>query len=68
MGSDEAEATSDEESLATTRKQQAQAVRKMETRVRELIEEFKQKYPQWQKSYNPVMRELDYRLERVEDI
>ncbi|KAL7903794.1 hypothetical protein GGI35DRAFT_291402 [Trichoderma velutinum] len=45
MGSDEAEATSDEESLAITRKQQA--VRKMETRVRELIQEFKQKYPQW---------------------
>lgn len=68
MGSDEAEATSDKESLAITRKQQAQAVRKIETQVRKLIKEFKQKYPQWQKSYNPIIRELNYRLKRVEDI
>lgn len=68
MGSDEAEATSDEESLAVMRKKQANDIRKMEIRVRELIEEFKQRYPQWQKSYNPVMRELDHRLEKVENI
>ncbi|KAL7940156.1 hypothetical protein V8C42DRAFT_356442 [Trichoderma barbatum] len=62
------EATSDEESLAVMRKKQAQDIRRMETRVRELIEEFKQRYPQWQKSYNPVIRELDHRLEKVENI
>ncbi|RSL86279.1 hypothetical protein CDV31_016424 [Fusarium ambrosium] len=63
---DEAEGTSDEESLVAMRSKQALAVRKMEARVRELIGEFQQRYPQWQKSYNSEMRELEYRLERVE--
>ncbi|RTE69499.1 hypothetical protein BHE90_016119 [Fusarium euwallaceae] len=63
---DEAEGTSDEESLGAIRSKQALAVRKMEARVRELIGEFQQRYRQWQKSYNSEMRGLEYRLERVE--
>jgi hypothetical protein len=39
-GSEEADATSDEESLAVMRRKQAQTVRNMEARVRELIGEF----------------------------
>jgi hypothetical protein len=65
-GSEEADATSDEERLAVMRRKQAQVVRNMEARVRELIGEFKRKHPQWQQSYNPIMRELDHRLERVQ--
>ncbi|KAH8654320.1 hypothetical protein BGZ61DRAFT_435165 [Ilyonectria robusta] len=65
-GSDEAEATSDEEGLVVMRKKQAQVVRNMETRVHELIEEFKRRYPQWKKSYDPILRKLNRRLERVE--
>lgn len=65
-GSNEAEATSDEESLVVMRRKQAQLVRKMETRVHELIEAYKRRYPQWEKSYDPVLRELNYRLEKVE--
>ncbi|KAH8661844.1 hypothetical protein BGZ61DRAFT_485346 [Ilyonectria robusta] len=65
-GSDEAEATSDEEGLVVMRKKQAQVVRNMETRVHERIEEFKRRYPQWKKSYDPILRKLNRRLERVE--
>jgi hypothetical protein len=65
-GSDEAEATSDEESLVVKRRKQAQAVRNMETRMHELIGAYKRRYPQWEKSYDPVLRELNHRLERVE--
>ncbi|RKK31201.1 hypothetical protein BFJ66_g15949 [Fusarium oxysporum f. sp. cepae] len=60
LGSDEAEATSYEESLVVMRRKQAQLVRKMETRVHELIEAYKRRYPQWEKSYDPVLRELNY--------
>ncbi|KAL7916938.1 hypothetical protein ACQKWADRAFT_308053 [Trichoderma austrokoningii] len=63
MGSDETEVTSDEESLASIRKKQAQVVQVMNTRVRKLIKEFDKRYPKWQKSYEPDIRELDYRLE-----
>jgi hypothetical protein len=66
LGSDEAEATSYEEILVVMRRKQAQLVRKMETRVHELIEAYKRRYPQWEKSYDPVLRELNYRLEEVE--
>ena len=64
--SDEAEATSDEESLAMMRKQQAQEVRRMDQRVRDLVGQFQRKYPHWRKAYNTDMRELDQRLEKVE--
>ncbi|KAL7940579.1 hypothetical protein V8C42DRAFT_349396 [Trichoderma barbatum] len=63
--SGETETTSDEESLAGMRKEKAQAVQKMNARVRELIDEFKLRYPRWQKSYDPDIKELDYRLERA---
>ncbi|KAF5660630.1 AT DNA-binding motif [Fusarium denticulatum] len=65
-GDDEAEASSDEESLVVTRKKQAQVVRMMETRVHELIEAHYRRYPQWKKCYDPELRELNYRLEKVE--
>ncbi|KAL6790177.1 hypothetical protein GGI42DRAFT_365675 [Trichoderma sp. SZMC 28013] len=63
--SEEGEITSDEESLAGMRKEKAQAVQKMNARVRELIDEFKLRYPRWQKSYDADIKELDYRLERA---
>ncbi|KAI3584150.1 hypothetical protein IWW34DRAFT_245739 [Fusarium oxysporum f. sp. albedinis] len=63
---EETEATSDEESLVVMRKKQAQVVRHMETRVHELIEAHYQRYPQWKKCYDPQLRELNYRLEKVE--
>ncbi|KAG6998834.1 hypothetical protein FocnCong_v013541 [Fusarium oxysporum f. sp. conglutinans] len=65
-GGEEGEATSDEESLGIMRKKQAQVVRNMETRVHELIEAHYRRYPQWKKCYDPELRELNYRLEKVE--
>jgi uncharacterized coiled-coil protein SlyX len=65
-GQEEAEAMSDEESLAAMRTQQAEAIRKMDARVRVLVGEFQKRYPQWQKAFNPAMREIDNRLEKVE--
>jgi hypothetical protein len=65
-GVEEVEATSDEESLVVMRKKQAQVVRNMEARVRELIEAHYRRYPQWKKCYDPELRELNYRLEKVE--
>jgi hypothetical protein len=63
---EEAEYTSDEESLVIMRKKQAQAVRHMESRLHELIEAYGRRYPQWKKHYNPELRELNCRLEKVE--
>jgi hypothetical protein len=63
---EEAECTSDEESLVVMRKKQAQVVHMMETRVHELIEAHYRRYPQWNKCYDPELRELNYRLEKVE--
>ncbi|KAF5975172.1 hypothetical protein FBULB1_7528 [Fusarium bulbicola] len=63
---DEAEASLDEESLVVMRKKQAQVVRMMETRVHELIEAHYRRYPQWKKCYDPELRELNDRLEKVE--
>ncbi|WKT53662.1 hypothetical protein QSH57_004246 [Fusarium oxysporum f. sp. vasinfectum] len=65
-GDEEAEHTSDEESLVIMRKKQAQVVRHMESRVHELIEAYSRRYPQWKKHYDPELRELNYRLEKVE--
>ncbi|KAL5610562.1 hypothetical protein FOBRF1_006679 [Fusarium oxysporum] len=65
-GGEEAEASSDEESLVVMRKKQAQVVRMMETRVHELIEAHYRRYPQWKKCYDPELRELNFRLEKVE--
>jgi hypothetical protein len=48
-GGEEAEATSDEESLFIMRKKQAQVVRNMETQVHRLIEAHYRRYPQWKK-------------------
>ncbi|KAK2474831.1 hypothetical protein H9L39_14791 [Fusarium oxysporum f. sp. albedinis] len=59
LGSDEAEATSYEEILVVMRRKQAQLVRKMETRVHELIEAYKRRYPQWEKAV-PVGKEKCY--------
>ncbi|CAG1960157.1 unnamed protein product [Fusarium graminearum] len=64
-GDEGAEYTSDEESLVTMRKKQAQAVRYMESRLYELIEAYGRRYPQWKKHYDPELRELNYRLDRV---
>ncbi|RBR24094.1 uncharacterized protein FIESC28_03093 [Fusarium coffeatum] len=63
---EEAECTSDEESLVMMRKKQAQVVRNMETQVHELIEAHYRRYPQWKKCYDPELRELNYRLAKVE--
>ncbi|KAH7111566.1 hypothetical protein EDB81DRAFT_894279 [Dactylonectria macrodidyma] len=66
-GSDnESEATSDEESLAVRRKEKAQVVRYMGTRLHELIGKYKKEHPQWSTNYNYLLREFDNRLERVE--
>jgi hypothetical protein len=66
LGSDETGITSDEDSLPIMLKKQGQKVRIMDTRVRELIGKFQKRYPRWRTSYDPVIRELDRRLERVE--
>ncbi|KAF5676965.1 AT DNA-binding motif [Fusarium denticulatum] len=65
-GDEEAEYTSDEESLAVMRKKQAQVVHHMESRLHEPIEACSRTYPQWRKHYDPELRELSYRLEKVE--
>jgi hypothetical protein len=44
-GDEEAEATSDDESLVVMRKKQAQVMRNMEIRVHELIEAHYRRYP-----------------------
>jgi hypothetical protein len=41
-------------------------VRNMETQVHELIEARYRRYPQWNKCYDPELRELNCRLEKVE--
>ncbi|KAL7903798.1 hypothetical protein GGI35DRAFT_491555 [Trichoderma velutinum] len=63
--SDEAEVTSDEESLAIMRGKKAPIIQKMNAQVRKLIGEFNKRYPKWQKSYDPEIRELNYRLEKA---
>ncbi|KAI3572940.1 hypothetical protein IWW34DRAFT_794556, partial [Fusarium oxysporum f. sp. albedinis] len=70
LGSDEAEATSYEESLVVMRRKQAQLVRKMETRVHELIEAYKRRYPQAvpvgkEKCYLPRKRAKIASLEKL---
>ncbi|KAG5790338.1 hypothetical protein H9Q69_010605 [Fusarium xylarioides] len=63
---EEAECTSDEESLVMMRKKQAQVMRNMETQMYELIEAHYRRYPQWKKCYDPELRELNNRLAKVE--
>jgi hypothetical protein len=63
---EEAGCTSDEESLVIMRKKQAQVVGNMETQVHELIEAHNRRYLQWKKCYDPELRELNYRLAKVE--
>ncbi|KAJ0130796.1 Uncharacterized protein HZ326_26102 [Fusarium oxysporum f. sp. albedinis] len=70
LGSDEAEATSYEEILVVMRRKQAQLVRKMETRVHELIEAYKRRYPQAvpvgkEKCYLPRKRAKIASLEKL---
>ncbi|KAH6974708.1 hypothetical protein EDB80DRAFT_768800 [Ilyonectria destructans] len=63
---DDGEATSDEESLGVKRQQQAQVVRRIETRMRELIKQHREKEKDWPKAYDYLLKEFNRRLERVE--
>jgi hypothetical protein len=51
--------------LVAMRRKQVQAVRNMETPLRELIDAHYRRYPQWKNCYDPDIRELNYRLEKL---
>jgi hypothetical protein len=50
------------------RKKQAQVVRNTETQVHELIEAHYRMYPQWNKCYDPGLRELNYYLAKLKNV